>query len=274
MLRLIYATVRSVVAHFQDAVILGAAPSIFLAGFVFCFLRLDWPTLALWLTGALFMLPHTMYSVALHRRFLLVHLDESYAQAMGWDRRKTEFLAMSSLSFVILGFIAFFFADSAASLLEFSWTIDAPSATANSPEIFNPYREQTALLLFFGSRAIAAIFALLALFCWTAFLRCAIKLSAVSIGYHLDYGEARLLTSGRTAELLSANLIINGGLVTAMGIAHERIAPQIIPFIGEPMLSAAAAAMAYWILSAFNIALWSAMYERYTADYSPRPEIF
>jgi hypothetical protein len=273
MFSLIYGAVRGVVANFSWAALCGLAPALYAGGLARQFLHGDWPGWAYLPAIVPLLFLHTMYTVALCRRMALPHQEESFIAAMMWDQRKTEFLVINSVGFIVFGVLAFILADWALGFYRFSLDIKAakPAAAGDLP-FADSYRVGTVNVFFFGSRALAAAFGAVALFIWIVILRWVIKLPAAAADRYISFDEAKSLTHGHVMEILAANALLNAGLIIALGILEISAADSVG---GEsPRFTFAAMGCAYWVLSSFNISLWTEMYHRYTTGYKLRAEYY
>ena len=182
-----------------------------------------------------------------------------FRDVLRWRRGDFDFLMFVAAAFLFGGMLTALVAEIAATIHDYAEAL----ASRPSPEEKYGYRSGIVLFALFGSRTFAAIFFICALLLWSYFFRTALRIPAYMDGYDLRSEEAMTLTRHYRLQILAASLLMNTGLSAAAASAPWGVA--------EWWARAIMVGIAAWSFLHANLALSTAMYQKYTRGYKMRP---
>lgn len=254
--------------------IVGVACSLLLAGIVYAQFALTIPVWGQMLAYAGFLLPHTVFMVALIRGMLMQNMKEKVKIVLSWRAYHTNLL-YDSFFFLVIGGLILFTYDAFVTFVDMYAEVTSGDSSALEGLSGTDFlyvegmREAFDRMQRTGVLAGMAVVGFLFFFLMVVWARNIITIPATALGYRIRNEEARMLMRGYVLFVVIVNFAGNGLIALAAWAAMNYALVDRMPleYAGPLMVG-----FVYWLAMYVNVAFWCALFLTFTAEYDMSKE--
>lgn len=264
MLSLLYQACALIIPHIFPCALYAAAALISLFGILFTLGENELSPLIIGGLIIAFLPANVLYLYAACRQMQQPAKKINYFRSMRWRREHSELLLFFCLGVFLLVILNIFFIDAGAYLYDRSFRLDVLKTKAIVADS-HPTTIGGLSVLIFGSKALAALLLLAALWFWLYICRIGICIPAYTAGYFLRTSEALELTRRNVIQIAALSLLC---ITAVSGLAQTVLTEMPIK---AQWWTCSVWSAAYFFTLQFHLALWILLYTQLTRNYLMAP---